>query len=296
MIPYPYLSLKMAFESDDHYFTHCPFHKDTNASFCINKRNLGAEKFKQELYYKCFGCGKCGTAKDFAYRYLGHDKKSIQINLYGQADVSSPVKEIIRPKINWETMRGFPLEHIPDEEQQLAFKVGVSVETIRKFKIGWRDYKFLIPLYDDRGICGIAVRSYGFDNKEGWICKKRCIRGSKHGWFYALNQSFKITDPIFVTEGWSDTAVITELGLHSIGRFNALHIDEHIELSDKPYVYIISDTDECGIEGARKLQDLIGGKITYPSQYDGKSRYKDIREMYLDIGKEATKKWIEEQL
>lgn len=283
MIPYPYQSLKLTGETERHWNFICPFHTETQGSFSVNKTE------PYSLFYRCWACDANGSAKSFAIKYLGHDEKFFdsQIPLYDGGPMN-----LIKPKINWEELKGTPLEHIPAEERRLADAVGLSVETIRKFKIGWKDYKYLIPMYDEQGICGIATRIYWntkFVPEKGkdFNCAKRCIKGSKHGFFYALNQGFPIEAPIFVTEGWSDCATITELGFHSIGRFNAAHIENHVELADKPHVYIISDSDECGRKGSLKLQKLIGGKIIYPEP-----SFKDVREMYLKFGKEQMKQWL----
>src|SRR3972149_624711 len=101
-LTYPYSSLKLAFESSDHWFVHCPFHQDTNASCCINKKTLGDKPYQQYLYYTCFGCGECGTAKSFAQQYLQHDLKSISLNLMGEKTLR---KFTPQPKINWDTLR-----------------------------------------------------------------------------------------------------------------------------------------------------------------------------------------------
>jgi hypothetical protein len=297
MIPYPYQSLKLAREDSQHWWFHCVFHRgDNEPSMVVNK----TEPYK--LFFRCWACGENGNAKSFAVKYLGHDPKLIDSQIEPCSDAITILKE--RYKVNWETKRGCPLEHIPDEEQQLAFRVGISVETIRKFGIGWKDYKFLIPMYDEQGICGIAVRSYEFDNKKGWICKKRCIKGSKHGWFFPKSD-YSADKPFFIAEGWSDTAVLIEMGFQAMGRFNAVHTEWNAMCSDNPNVYIISDTDECGIKGSKKLQQLIGGKIIYPPEYTPKCgfgtgptrcHYKDIREFFLAVGPERCKQWLEKQL
>jgi 5S rRNA maturation endonuclease (ribonuclease M5) len=294
IVPYPYTSLSLVSEDDRHWRFLCPFHKETEGSFTVNK----TEPFK--LFYRCWACGANGNAKTFATKYLGHDPKLIDQNI----EVAGEFMEIVRPKINWDFLRGTPLEHMPAEEQRLAEAVGVSVETIRKFGIGWRDYRFLIPMYDESGICGISTREH-LTFKGETRCNKRCVKGSKHGTFQPKMDYSKYKQ-LFICEGWSDTATLIELGFAAVGRFNAGHLERafgYLCAWGKENLYIITDNDEAGLTGSQKLQKLIGGKIISPPEkahcYALKSPtiwYKDIREFFLHVGKERCREWLESQL
>lgn len=289
-LPYPYQSLKLVREDSQHWWFHCVFHKgDSEPSMVVNKTD------PYRLWYRCWACNANGSPKYFATHYLGHDPKLIDSQIEPCSDAITILKE--RYKMNWETKRGCPLNHIPDEEKRLAEMVGVSVETIRKFSIGIKDDKYLIPMYDENGICGISTRFYEFNSLVGWVCEKRCIKGSHHGWFAPANPIYRREFPTFITEGWSDTAIILEMGFQAMGRFNALHTAIHPDW-DEGRIYIVSDTDECGLKGSQKLQRLIGGKIILPQTLHGVTQHywKDIREMYLNEGKEQTKQWLESQL
>jgi hypothetical protein len=195
-----------------------------------------------------------------------------------------------RPKVDWE--KRLQTGECPEALEQLAEMVGVSLETIEKFNIGWnpnRDYTksvYLIPMYDETEICGI--QETWFENGER---KKKCQRYSKHGWFINQKRNYNLLSPCFICEGFTDTAVITELGYLAYGRFNALMVDRfpYPIISDR--LYIISDTDKCGIQGSKKLQKMIpNSKILYPFGF------KDVREMYLKEGTKKTKQWIDSNL
>ena len=305
IVPYPYQSLKLVSEDERHWRFFCPFHKETEGSFTVNK----SESFR--LFYRCWACGENGSAKQFAVKFLGHDPKIFNKQLEAVIPYDVEYMEHIKPKINWDSFRGTPLEHLPAEEQRLAEAVGVSVETIRKFGIGWRDYRFLIPMYDEEGICGIAVRWYEVPEEDTTgmamygICKKRCIKGSKHGWFMPAKSTYTQELPTFITEGWSDTAVLMECGFQAIGRFNAGDIRFTPDW-DRATTYIVTDNDETGITGSQKLQKLIGGTIISPPTVATPAgwrtcghtikHYKDIREFFLSVGKDACRRWLESQL
>jgi hypothetical protein len=146
-------------------------------------------------------------------------------------------------------------------------------------------------MYDETGICGIQETWF-----EGGERRKKCQRYSKHGWFIPEQPTYPLNKNTYITEGWSDTTVLVELGYIVVGRFNALHIEiPHRNIKDQfghwiPS-YIISDTDKCGIQGSKKLQRLIpNSKILYPFGYP------DIRAKFLKEGVEQTKKWVESNL
>lgn len=279
-LPYPYSSLILDREDNRHWFFHCVFHSgDNQGSLCVDK--IGRWK----LHYYCFACGERGSATDFAVKYLKHDRKLINSQipkLPSNQELLNSIKK--KCKINWDAQRGCPLENIPNEERKLAEIIGVSVRAIRLDSIGWKDSKFLIPMLDEKGICGIQTRDY-----QG---KKRCIKGSKHGWFGELNDLTCYLDPVFVCEGWSDKAVLIEMGFQAQGRFNALDLRINPQWKECKSVYIVADNDGCGIKGAKKLQKLIpNSKIIYPMK-----QYKDIREQTINKGFKEVKKWIQNQL
>lgn len=295
-VPYPYQSLKLVGETERHWRFLCPFHKETEGSFTVNK----TEPYK--LWCRCWACGASLSPKSFAHSYLQHDSKVVDSQIPACRDAITILKE--RYKIDWKYKMPPAIGQIKDcpQAKELADLVGVTSETINKFYIGFSGCtgRYCIPMYDEGGICGIQERWY-----EGYKCIKRCQRYSKHGWFVNQKRCFEPHTPIFFCEGWSDTAVMVEMGFNAIGRFNALHIGEGPFPLTTGKVFIISDFDEIGIRGSQKLQKLIGGKIIIPPEfvpkigfgvYPTRSHYKDIRNMFLNEGIGRTKQWILKQL
>jgi DNA primase len=238
------------------------------------------------LHFRCWGCGQHGSAKKFAELTKQNldliiDKMAIELKTY----------KFKRPLINWKER--LELKPTFQEIGQLIKYLGNIGNGLDKFELGVNPYNrhYLIPMYNENGICGIQERWY-----ENGECKKRCQRYSKHGWFRPerLPQNFTYIHnaDLYICEGFSDTTVVIECGFNAIGRFNALHLDYlPTHLANWNNVIIIADTDKCGIKGAKKLQKLIpNSKIRIPFGY------KDLRELYLDRGKEFTKCWLKGEI
>jgi phage/plasmid primase-like uncharacterized protein len=152
-------------------------------------------------------------------------------------------------------------------------------------------------MYDSSGkICGLQEHYWDGDKHI-----KKCMAGSKHGVFKP-NIQFDPDKPLFIAEGFSDCAVLVEMGFQAIGKFNALHkLNKDFIRQFKRFkqVIIVSDTDECGRKGSQELANKLSAvKIIYPQTVHGVTQfyYNDIREMYLSEGKDKTKQWIEERI
>lgn len=279
MIPYPYNRLKLQDETERHFLFYCPFHKEKQPSFTVNKM----EPFK--LYYRCWGCGRNGSATKFAKVYLGHKNPNIK---------EFTVRTVERPVIDWNKRLASCTLYSWDKIY-LATNFGVSKTIFDKFLI--RKYwdvnkliwKFMIPMYNEKGICGIQEHYF----KDGEHIKK-CQRHSQHGYFSPKCNLLNELRPLYICEGFSDAAVAIECGVEAIGRFNALDLKIPEVLLQQGMVsqfIIVSDTDKVGISGSKKLQQLIpNSKILIPRGY------KDLRELYLDRGKEFTTAWLKGEI
>ncbi len=274
MTPYPYEKLEVTDENDKHWMVLCPFHNDTTPSMTINKGG------KFPLWYRCWACGANGSPKKFAIL----TKQNPHLIEYVKKG------EVKRPTIDWKKrLVGQCCWPIIEE---LAHFFKLEALTIGKFEIGYygtvyKNYTtFLVPMFgSDAGICGIQEHWWAGDKHI-----KKCQKYSKHG-IFKPNLKWDKTKPLFIAEGFTDTATLVELGFQAIGRYNALHLlnkkfIDHISQFTK--VYIVSDNDEIGRSGAKKLWEKIDpSTIIYP-----KEGFKDIREMYIREGYEKTHAWI----
>jgi len=182
-----------------------------------------------------------------------------------------------RPDINW-----FNLMKMYEDKLRKSLEVleiGLKEETLKQFCIGWDGQAFTFPMRDEttRPI-GIQIRF-----KDG---KKMTIKGSQAGLF--MPNMLVIEDILAITEGLSDAATLTEMGVPAIGRFNCNSGGEMIVnyakwLPKTPHIVLVGDNDGAGKEGLEALGALltargIGHTKVYPS------KFKDVREAYVTKG------------
>jgi len=111
---------------------------------------------------------------------------------------------------------------------------------------------------------GIRFRTYSG--------QKFAAKGSKQGLF--VPSSFNLSRGVIVCEGPTDTAAMLELGFNAIGRASCNSGNRLIkEIVKNNPVAIISDTDEVGRAGAKKLSQQIPKSVVIEPD-----KYKDARE------------------
>src|SRR3990167_4983594 len=151
----------------------------------------------------------------------------------------------------------------PYRTEELAEQLGVSTSSLDAMGIGWsnahRVYTF--PVRDQqRRIVGIQTR-----DQRG---KKRMVRGSAAGVFWPLPSQINAdvtdrvrcavgaftTNPVFITEGMSDTAAARTMGLNVAGRFNNVSGKEILAALMKACtVFLIADNSGPELRGAMEL-------------------------------------------
>jgi hypothetical protein len=275
-LPFPYTNFSIKEENEKHWKVLCPFHKDTIPSLTINKNGRWVG------YYRCWACNANGSPSKFATL----TKQNPKLINFPKQEIE-PIQET---KVLWENY----LELEKFNNAELSKQLGVSVAAIEKFGVRWVYDHWLIPMYNSKGqICGIQFR---FKNGD-----KKAQKHSKQGIFKPTIK-FDTNKPLYITEGFSDTAVMVEMGFQAIGKFNALHKlnkETTRQINKFSKVFIISDTDECGLKGSMELQKKVPNSlIIKPVHTTGTTHWyhKDIREQMLCCGKEYTRKFILDQL
>lgn len=142
-----------------------------------------------------------------------------------------------------------------EKVKSLADSLGVSTFSLRLLRIGWSAtsdaFSFPMFRYGQR-LIGIRLRSIGG--------KKWAIKGSRQGLFIPLEWPCA-KKGVLICEGPTDTAAMLSLGFNAIGRPSAMGshalIDEVV--CGRP-VCIISDSDNVGIDSARKLAHHLRSK------------------------------------
>lgn len=190
-----------------------------------------------------------------------------------------PIKKEKPVVIDWEKrMRWEDSKIVRDE---FAKYLGISPQTLVKFRLGYYQGKFLVPLFDTAGkISGI---------QEHWWEKDKHIKKlqvhSKHGIFIP-EIKFDIERPIIVNEGFSDTACSVEMGFQAIGKYNALFkMDKKTIDGLKKFkcVLIVSDNDDVGRQGAGELwEQLPNAEILVPP-----NPFDDERKWMMEVGRDG---------
>jgi DNA primase len=214
-------------ENNDEIWCFCPFHDDTGRPNLLVSKTGGYAGF-----YKCFGCGKFGDAKN-----LGFDIRS---NKYQKAH-KQPTP------INW-TSLSQTYESCTINEYRyhtLMEEWNVSRGVLEALNLGWDGEAYTFPMRNEYfEISGIQRR---FMNG-----KKRSIKGSQLGCIIPTTIDF--SDVILVCEGTHDTATVMDLGFEAIGRPGACTCYEiAASVLTGCRALIIPDKDEAGIRGARAL-------------------------------------------
>jgi len=134
----------------------------------------------------------------------------------------------------------------------LATDLGLEVPALRRLgpvpKPGRDRGVWAFPMRDaERNIIGIRLRA---ETGAKWA-----VKGSKSGLFFPELYG-RMTDPIVVCEGPTDTAALLHIGYDAIGRPSCLGNEEMVcDVADaeRRDVVIMADRDGPGQRGARKL-------------------------------------------
>jgi DNA primase len=153
------------------YWAPCPFHEEKTPSFSVH-----AEK----QIYKCFGCGKAGSAINFVMEYLKVDfpeavcilaeKSGIPVKYSGRAEGGPPRDELLRAN-EWAAgvFRGL-LKTSPQAEaaRQFFARRGVNDETAEVFGLGYSmdSWDYLLDRSRRNGTSAEAMVAAGLARKR----------------------------------------------------------------------------------------------------------------------------------
>lgn len=161
----------------------------------------------------------------------------------------------------------------------LSTAIGVSSATLTKFSVGWHGGAWTIPeRHSDGRIIGLALR-----HTSG---QKSFIPGGKRGLIIPAGWNEQ-PGPVYVAEGFSDTAALIDRGLCAIGRPNADCGEMFVAglLCDfEREIIVVADNDpevdgrSPGKEGARKFAAKLSDDLDRPIKITTPpSEFKDVR-------------------
>ncbi len=136
-----------------------------------------------------------------------------------------------------------------------AMTLGVDSEALQAIGCAWSGQAWAFPMKNaQREMIGIRLR--GSDGRK-WA-----VTGSHQGLFIPDRYPYCIDDgTMYLTEGPTDLAAAMTLGLYAIGRPSCLGQEEmilsYLRNVKVRRIVIVTDNDQAGLGGARKLQSLL---------------------------------------
>lgn len=136
-----------------------------------------------------------------------------------------------------------------------AMTLGIDTDALQAIGCAWSGQAWAFPMRDDCGAL-IGIRLRGSDGKK-WA-----VKGSRQGLFIPTTYPYCVDDStMYIVEGPTDLAAAMTLGLYSVGRPSCLGQESMIAACVRQKkvrrIVIVSDNDEPGLLGARKLQTIL---------------------------------------
>ena len=168
---------------------------------------------------------------------------------------------------------------MPSQVSELSKALGVSKQALETYGVGWDGRCWSFPMWSRGRVCGIRLRAPD---------RKFCVTGSRLGLFLPKLGNVERTGELFVCEGESDAAAMTDRGFLAVGRPGCkLAVTECCNLCAGRDVVVARDNDSAGKAGAKELADELRQDcaksvcIIAPP-----ARYKDFR-AWINDGAEA---------
>ncbi len=267
-------------QTDNQLYALCPFHKEKKPSFTVNS-------FTHEWY--CHGCCEGGTEKEFIVKYY---------------DVNLKVAQFVLDLWDTKGIWAFPSQTLVDQmhEELLSRKselaalnrFGITLETIKKYKIGWEDVRVVFPILS-RTDQYINLRKYLPPHKREAGEKGNKITmpkglGKGDPKFFPYD-AFK-ENKIFIVEGEKDCLAARSQGINAVTGTggSTLPVTEMLMFKGKE-VIIAVDNDSTGDKIAREYYIHLS-KIA-KSVKRAILPEKDYVDYYLKTGKTSIEEFVE---
>ncbi|HHY45739.1 MAG TPA: DUF3631 domain-containing protein [Firmicutes bacterium] len=241
----------------------CPFHDDTEPSFNYNAKTG---------LWKCHACGEGGDILQFHMKFHRCDFKTALQELAAFTSLVIPLRRadtLQRKDGASEEEVGPEPPPIPLEEVEkahlalvsnakaLAFlqeKRGWTLETIKRFRLGYHKRRVLIPIFDRQGQC-VNIRRYSPSGEEPKML--HYSKGYGRARFWPIDHLY--LPEMILFEGEPDTILACQMGLPGLTQTAGAETfkREWADLFEGKHVYICYDMDEAGRKGARKAAGII---------------------------------------
>jgi DNA primase len=216
----------------------CIFHEENNPSLSINL---------EKGYYHCHTCKEKGDVYALVMKMEHCDFKTAKYRVTGDGRISV----LSEAEVVEAHSRLLNSKHI---QSMLFTHRGWMLKTIVKFKLGWKDKRVQIPIYDTNGELK-NIRKYLVGSKPTKQNPKFTgVRGHNDNYFFPINN---LTNDKFIMlcAGEPDTILACQLG-YNAGTFTAGEGSFNRNLlpmfKDK-LVYICYDKDVAGIRAMKNI-------------------------------------------
>lgn len=236
--------LKVVSENDKEINAHCPFHEDSKKSFSVDK-STGL--------WNCFGeCQEGGNIVQFHSKQFGlsprEAKKEIQ-GLFKRSLVNKNIPQLIIEEHHKLLLKNNKMM------KWLREKRGLTIDTIKQFKLGFARDRIWIPIFENGSY--VNVRRYLPECPEG----QEKVKSYSEGYGESRIFPFKNLEQkeILICEGEMDCILANQLGYNAItvtagaGTFK----EDFIPLFKNKVVRICYDIDPPGVRGAIKVAKIL---------------------------------------
>ncbi|MBE0426353.1 MAG: DUF927 domain-containing protein [Nitrospirae bacterium] len=259
----------------------CVFHEDTTPSLSINL---------ETGLWNCFGCDKHGNAIQFVQKLFDLNFPEACERVITDHNLFTKTNKKIEKKSTAKIPRYLNLEQIkaihgqllktPDALKKIQIKYGLSIETIKKYLIGYQNKHFMIPAEIEPG-------KWLFKEHKGQQSKgaKACI--------YPGEIIDKKLPHIIICEGELKALLLNQLEFPAVcGTAGAgTWKEEWNALFREMNVILAFDNDAPGKRGSRKVAESLRGTaknikvIAWPADLDGSTEKKDITDFFIVLKK-----------
>ncbi|MGX7582775.1 CHC2 zinc finger domain-containing protein [Candidatus Vidania fulgoroideorum] len=249
------------------YWALCPFHKEKNESFLINKK---------EKYYYCFGCKNSGNI-DYLIKYLKKKKNNFFLEKIYK-NLKNKNKNFIN---NYLLKRGFDSKSLIKKflinsnkvnfkkffkKKEIKSLLLKKILIIKRKKIVFYENSIIIPIKDQNGY----LLSFAINNKFGkpkYFFSRNFYKFNKKniifGFYELFKNKFYNKNEIFVVEGFFDFFRLYDIGIKNsvciMGSDLSLKQFFILEKTKKKIVFIM----DCDLAGFSFYYNLLNKKYYF---------------------------------
>ena len=253
-----------------------------NHSHGDNNPSMGWDHSR--YFFNCFGCGENIDIYSYYKNYCNYNFNDIMVDNGIKTLEEKRSKFMIDIKSKW--------SKLTEEHQKYIYGRGISIETMKKMKIGSYDGGIALPYTKNSLLTGVKIRSLNTKEQGN---RMRSVTGSK---FFFFNYDNIVLDkPVIICEGEFDCMTLIELGYNAISvgcganSLSALFEQSDMFFDKVSEFIILADNDENGKNMQIKFIDKLGTKAAV-IDFNLYGAYKDVNELYLACGAEAVKKLV----